>query len=727
MIKDLTEIEPIQRYLKRIGAEPRSINKAVITAKIGKYWKDIHSIKFTNDGIVVSTSSKDLPTDKEQDEIKVAWTNADIPKYITASSIRELPAQVKRNKELYEFRTVDGKEVFMLQSLIKDKETGTKRYVPWTFWSDGKWRAMEPDDKLPLFGLETLKDHEIVFIHEGAKSALHAQQIAAGTITHPWAKELEFAAHLGWIGGALNPQRTDWSQLQLAGIKRAYIVADNDEPGRASIVHIAKKLRCITFSLQFTEEFPVGFDLADPMPKELCMTINRQKHYNGPAFYHLLHPATWMTDVIPQEKGRPIIELRECAKDLWAYVENVDLVVCKERPSIALRQDIANKSMAPFSHTDNTTKLIIKNQRGRTTNVAYRPDKVGLRITNKETSAINVHIPSQIIAIKGNIGPFLKFLEYMLPKEEECYQLQRWIATLIAHPEIRMGYGPLLISDRHGLGKTTLAERVLAPLVGWNNVSFPSEMSFLSSFNGWAVNKRLVVVNEIYQGHSWKVYNMLKSVITDQNIEVNMKHLPTYTIDNFCHVYACSNKTEALKMDDADRRWFVPEMEQKAWTSKQFGTFRNWIKSGGLNIIYHWAEQWEDCVGMGEHSPRTETKIMLIEEGYSETTKRVIEFARRYVDLDKPISVPVTELYNSIVQMLKSEGKKDIYDKASNVHNVLLKQGMVDIGKRIHVHGRLQHVCINTFLKQQSHDEVLGFEGLKVKVLESKVSFEEEM
>ena len=36
-----------------------------------------------------------------------------------------------------------------------------------------------------------------------------------------------------------------------------------------------------------------------------------------------------------------------------------------------------------------------------------------------------------------------------------------------------MLYGLLLVSETQGVGKTTLGERILAPLVGWHNVSVP--------------------------------------------------------------------------------------------------------------------------------------------------------------------------------------------------------------------------------------------------------------
>ena len=84
----------------------------------------------------------------------------------------------------------------------------------------------------------------------------------------------------------------------------------------------------------------------------------------------------------------------------------------------------------------------------------------------------------------------------------------RWCATLVARPDIRMEYGVLLISEMQGVGKGTLGERILAPLVGPWNCSFPTEQSIVdSSFNSWIAHKRLAVVHEIYAGHNIKAYN----------------------------------------------------------------------------------------------------------------------------------------------------------------------------------------------------------------------------
>jgi len=177
-------------------------------------------------------------------------------------------------KDVFEFRNQHGK-IVMIQ--VRIEREGDKNYVPWTYWSDDIWRACEVDGPLPLYNAEKLKDASTAYIHEGAKAARHCQWMVEGKTqeardalkTHPWGEELSGAVHLGWVGGALSPYRTDWSAIQRMGIKRAYIVADNDEPGRSAVPAIAQQLRMPTFTIQFTDEFPPSFDLADEFPESL--------------------------------------------------------------------------------------------------------------------------------------------------------------------------------------------------------------------------------------------------------------------------------------------------------------------------------------------------------------------------------------------------------------------------------------------------------------------------
>ena len=713
-VKSLNEIAPVRDYLNRVGAEPRSMKTAVVREQHGAYWKDLAVIRFTKEGEVSSTSLEHSPTDMEKTLIAQAFRSIEWPELKPLQRIVKAPPMIAEAdpKAVFEFRNDRG-EIVMVQ--VRVEREGDKNYVPWTFWDDDVWRPCEPDGPLPLYNANRLTDVSTVFIHEGAKAARHAQwmvdseteEARRALAEHPWGLELTGAAHVGWIGGAMSPYRTDWSPLKKAGIKRVYIVADNDEPGKAAVPAISQQLRIPTFMIQFTDEFPGSFDLADPFPPRMFGNADGSQFYVGPSFRDCLHPATWATDLVPPAggKGRPTAVLRDSFKGMWAYVEEADLFVCTEMPEIMRPEAILNKMLASFSHASDTTRLIVKAYQGRSTRVCYRPDHEGLLVTYKGSSAINLHVPSSIRAQSGDPTPWLDFLRYLFVNESERKQAERWCATLIARPDVRMAYGMLLISERQGVGKTTLGAQILAPLVGHSNVGFPSENDITATFNDWVAHKRLALVNEIYSRGSGKAYHALQSVITERDITVNQKYMRQYTIENWCHVLASSNSMRALKMENDDRRWFYPEITEVPWPKARFDELRAWIESGGLSIILHWAKGYGDYVGPSERAPMTERKREMIEGSRSEAQREAAIIAEMMKDLNRPVAV----LLADVVAWAKANTQGKVFDTDYELRKAMQDAGCSAWGTRLKVGGRLQYAVLNPAmldLAQRSEEPV---------------------
>ena len=138
------------------------------------------------------------------------------------------------------------------------------------------------------------------------------------------------------------------------------------------------------------------------------------------------------------------------------------------------------------------------------------------RIAFDGAQAINVYERPEIMPKEGDVSLFIEFMEHLVPDPEDRKELSRWCATLIARPDIKMGYSVILASQIQGIGKTTLAEQILAPLVGMPNCSFPSTKEVLGDYTTWRVFKRLAVVGGIYEGQSANAYNQLKTCITDE-------------------------------------------------------------------------------------------------------------------------------------------------------------------------------------------------------------------
>ncbi|MEE8263242.1 MAG: DUF5906 domain-containing protein [Gammaproteobacteria bacterium] len=698
-IKSLDEIKSVRLYLSRVGAEPRSLKTAVIREQYGTYWKDLAVIRFKRGGGVSCSVDEFAPTELEAAAMAEEFAIIEWPEIKPLMSIVNPPDTIKNadKKDIFEFRDAAGRIIFVQVRVERD---GDKNYIPFSYWDDDIWRSCEPDGALPLFNVDKLKGAAAVFIHEGAKAAQYCQwMVEARTApakkalaAHPWGRELIGAVHVGWVGGAMSPYRTDWSVLQHAGIHRAYIIADNDGPGRAAVPGIALRLNMPTFMIQFTDEFPACFDLADEFPTALFGSADGSPRYIGPSWRDCLHPATWATNLISNPQGKPTPALRDSFKAMWAYVEEADMFVCTEMPEIMRNESILNKMLAPFSHVTETSRLIVKAYRGRSTRICYRPGHSGLLVTFRGSSAINLHVNTSIKSEPGDTTPWLNFLEYMFVNVKEREQVKRWCATLIARPDLRMGYGLLLVSERQGIGKTTLGAHILAPLVGYQNVGFPSETDIANStFNDWMANKRLVIVNEIYSGSSWKAYHALKTVITDRDVTVNQKYMRQYTIENWCHVLACSNSMRALKMENDDRRWFYPEVTEVPWPQAKFLALRSWIEGGGLSIIKDWAENYGAYINPADRAPMTARKKEMIEGSRSEAQAEAAALANCLKNHPKPAAV----LMKCVVGWVREASQGRVFDSDYELRKAMTESGVRNWPERIRASGRLQYAIVN--------------------------------
>lgn len=704
-VSSLGDIPAVAAYLGRIGAKVRSMRAAVIEEPHGNYWKDVAIVRLGRDGTIGCSNDNYAPTENEVDSIKKACENIEFPSLVRLASIAGTspPPQIRNAniEDVYEFRSPDDGNIVMVQVRVDDPKHG-KRYVPWTHWDDGVWRNMEPDGPLPLYGADKIGDHTTVFIHEGAKAArLVAEMVAARTpemreklAAHPWGRELSGAGHVGWIGGALSPLRSDFSVFGKRGVKRAIIVSDNDFAGMQALPAISRQCRVTAWHLQFSNEWPASFDLGDDFPKSMFRDLDGVRRYVGPNFADCLHPATWATDLIPNPsgKGKAIAVLRDCFKEIWAYVEEMNMFVCVEMPQIMYSAEVLNNHLAAFSHVKDTAALIVKTFTGRKAKVCYRPDFRGRILYDGSGASLNMHVPARIEATAGDPQPFLEYLNYMFPVAGEAHEIKRWLATLIARPETRMVYGLLLVSEAQGVGKTTLANAILRPLLGAHNVGWPNENDITQSqFNGYAAFKRLVVISEVYSGHSWKAYHLSKTLVTDETIQINRKYQESFTIQNFAHVIACSNSPVPLKVEKDDRRWFFPKMVEIPWTDEQFGTFRSWLQSGGLGVVKWWAEQWGDYVKPGARSPMTARKRELILDSRSEAQTEAARLGEALQNYEKPAALAMQE----IKQWVRGSAQGKVIESDIMLRKAMVEEGCVAYDGRLKIAGVAQPIVMN--------------------------------
>ena len=462
------------------------------------------------------------------------------------------------------------------------------------------------------------RDPGTLFLHEGEKAAQFAATLNQHCLNHPWQAELDVnAVHLGWVGGAQAVHRSDWAGLRKVlrkkQIDRIIIVPDNDAQGLEAVAAIARELPWPTFQLRFPENWRnakgKGFDIADDFPaSQFKRNSQGELKYIGPRFHDCLGAATWATDTRLIEtggRGRPAkaIHLRPAFAQQWVFVDKPGLFVNRLIPSIDHSPAAFDRAMRPFTAESGLAALMLPKLALHCDGFAYRPGQ-GEFIPDRGRRLFNCWRPTDIKRVAGDPQPFLDFLIQLLPVETERYEVQKWMATLIARPENRLVYSVLLYSEMQGVGKDTLG-RIVSLLVGKHNTSNPSAQHILeSAFHEWLLNKSLIIVSEIYEGHNWRCYNKLKSLITEETKQFNIKNVPGFESDLAAQFLLLSNSPHCLKIENSDRRLLVPVVTEVKWDKAKFKRFYEWLfVDDGLGIVLDWAFGFNDYARRAKKHP----------------------------------------------------------------------------------------------------------------------------
>ena len=724
------KLKALSAYAERVGAKPRNFRRWVATAPGSHgYSRDAGSIVVGADG-ELTVHGVDPPTEDEAKAIKAEVLAANFPKSIPFRTLSPYLRTIAPDR-LFIFKDETGEGIKFVQQRVYDSQGG-KNDLPWTYWSDGEWRCMEPDGLLPLFGLEHLKDKYPVVVHEGAKSAyIFGKLMDDKKSTHPWAENLRDACHLGWPGGALRPHGVDWSPLKkLAASDRLILVLDNDQPGKDAATAISRILMQPLEVVNFDDRFPESFDLGDEWPKHSQWW--RGERYVGPTMDDLLTPATWATELVPSKaKGRPAYRVRKEFAREWLWAEDPPVFIHRKQSNRLRNSNVFNRAVCAFADVDDVARLLIKSASSRVDGLCYLPHRSDKHsptvVTIDRKRLVNVFRPPDIKPIKGDADPWIKFGEHLIPDPGDRKSFLRWVATLIACPDVRMRYGVLLISSAQGVGKTTVGEAVLERLVGRWNTSRPNEKQIVDSdFNTWIAHKRLATCNEIYSGQNRKAYDRLKSTITEITVDVNDKFIPVYTCENAVHVFACSNSARALHLDDEDRRFLVPRVTEKQpcgddekKNREYWKTFYAWLEGDGLGIIAGWADQFvaeHGAVGTGDHAPWTTAKGEVIAESRSIGQQLAYDLAKTAMEMmnpPKPTSnetprkpeecvLLVREVREWVANIRKMDMEDHRLEKALTLRKTMKAAGLKDPERdpdkddaRIMIDGRWEHVMAN--------------------------------
>jgi hypothetical protein len=234
----------------------------------------------------------------------------------------------------------------------------------------------------------------------------------------------------------------------------------------------------------------------------------------------------------------------------------------------------------------------------------------------------------------GNIKPWDELFEFVLQDAtaSERLWLRRWFAYPLRYPGTKL-HSAVLIWGAQGTGKTLLGESVSWIYGVDTNFRKVKSKDLFKNFNEWQKNKQFILGDEIsVDGDKRAEGDNLKDMITGRNITIDTKFNAVYTVRDCINYYFTSNHSNAILLEDDDRRFFVQETPRYKREQSFYDNCSAWLEHGGGSerLFYYLTEELD----MGDFNPRadppvTASKMRMIMDGKSDLALKVAEFKQQ--------------------------------------------------------------------------------------------------
>ena len=160
-----------------------------------------------------------------------------------------------------------------------------------------------------------------------------------------------------------------------------------------------------------------------------------------------------------------------------------------------------------------------------------------------------------------------KYLDRLMPRDQICTTSQgdtllqqvffeALIAQRIQHPEVPPLFC-LLLRGEHGTGKGYWMDNILRPLIGETNFIAVTLADVQKGFIADIYNSTVVHIEEINDSRG-KSGEKMKKLITENQTRVEAKYQQPYVANKYFNIVASSNVYDPIKIEQNDRRYFVP-------------------------------------------------------------------------------------------------------------------------------------------------------------------------
>lgn len=215
-------------------------------------------------------------------------------------------------------------------------------------------------------------------------------------------------------------------------------------------------------------------------------------------------------------------------------------------------------------------------------------------INDAGRSRVNTWWPANVVRKTGDVLPFLRHLEKMLPDERDRTIVLSYMAACVQYQGIKFQWAPVL-QGSEGNGKSTLSACV-AMAVGQHYTHWIKADDLASPFNGWIEDKTFVAVEELKsRDHAEEAIENLHVLITGgMGIQLQRKGIDQESKSIVANFLCTTNHRGAVrKTPDNARRFgmFFMAQQTKADIDRDgmggsyFPELQGWLRKDGFAIV----------------------------------------------------------------------------------------------------------------------------------------------
>lgn len=243
------------------------------------------------------------------------------------------------------------------------------------------------------------------------------------------------------------------------------------------------------------------------------------------------------------------------------------------------------------------------------TGTIFRPNGADI-VHEYGSSWINTYRQRERQKSQYDISAFQQYLERLWPDELDRHTCVSWLAHMFQQPEKRPSWHLMLISDV-GTGKGFLVNEILNKLLCGQSAVVSSYERVIGKFSNLLAHNMLVLLDDP-KTKSEHTMTQLKSVLSEERAFVERKGMEGTMVKTYTRFILASNEARPLRLEDNERRWYVPRKLEHLIDKEETQKFIEKISAeleapGFLDAVYDWFMEYDISEFNHKHVDQSDT------------------------------------------------------------------------------------------------------------------------